>query len=105
MGQYFMAVNLDRKEYIHPHDLDSGAKLLEIAYSICGLATALVFLLRKSNETGGGDYIGDDKIVGSWAGDRVVLVGDYDESGLYDTARKEYRNICKDILKIFKESG
>jgi len=103
IGQYFLAVNLDKKEYIHPHDLNNGAKLYEIAWNTGGIATALIYLLRKSNETGGGDYIGDDSIVGSWAGDRIVLVGDYDESGLYSLAKEKYRNISREILKVMEE--
>jgi len=78
---------------------------MEIAFSIGGMATALVFLLRKSNETGGGDYFGDDAVVGSWAGDRIVLVGDYDESGLYGVARKSYSSISDKILKVIKKEG
>ena len=30
---------------------------------------------------------------GDRAGDRIALVGDYDASGLYDTARRQYRNV------------
>ena len=103
IGQYFLAVNLDKKEYIHPHDLNNGAKLYEIAWNTGGVATALIYLLRKSNDIGGGDYKGDNSIVGRWAGDRVVLVGDYDESGLYSLAKEKYRNISKEILKVIEE--
>jgi len=30
MGQYFLILNLDKKEYLHPHKLGSGYKLWEI---------------------------------------------------------------------------
>ena len=103
IGQYFLAVNLGKKEFIHPHDLNNGAKLYEIAWNTGGIATALIYLLRRSNETGGGDYIGDDSIVGSWGGGRIVLVGDYDESGLYSLAKEKYRNISREILKVMEE--
>ncbi len=87
MGQYFVFVNEDKKEFIHPHKLASGLKFWEILAS--PVATrALVFLLRKSNEGGGGDISVKTKYCGHWAGDRISLVGDYDESDLYD--------LCKD---------
>ena len=30
MGEYFIIANLDKREYIHPHDLKRGGKLVEI---------------------------------------------------------------------------
>ncbi len=39
----------------------------------------------------------EDTVVGRWAGDRVVLVGDYDESKLWDTS-KTFRNISKELV-------
>jgi len=30
MGQYYFIVNLDKKEYLHPHKLGDGLKLREI---------------------------------------------------------------------------
>lgn len=88
MGQYFVFVNEDKQEYIHPHKLASGLKFWEILAS--PVATrALVFLLRRSNEGGGGDINtttyqeNKKKFVGRWAGDKISLVGDYDESNIY----------------------
>ena len=90
MGQYFLIANLDKKEYIHPHNfIDKtgnyfGAKLWEICAN--KIAGVLPYLLRKSDETGGGD-IQDPELfpnAGRWAGDRIVVIGDYDSSELYD---------------------
>ena len=39
----------------------------------------------------------DDSIVGRWAGDRVVLIGDYDSSKLWDELH-EYRNISEKLV-------
>ena len=36
--------------------------------------------------------------VGRWAGDRVVLVGDYDESKIWD-ALPTYRNISAEVVR------
>jgi len=88
MGQYFMIINLDKKEYLDPHKLASGLKFWEILASQSA-TRALAFLLRQSNEGGGGDYHGktyqEDKksFVGRWAGDKITIVGDYDQSNLY----------------------
>jgi hypothetical protein len=94
MGQYFQAVNLDKKEYVCPWCLSGGAKLWEWAANPQGAIFTL--LLRKSDEGGGGDYFGyhrgydegspvpQHEIAGRWAGDRVALVGDYDSSKLWD---------------------
>ena len=41
-------------------------------------------LLRFAAVEGAPVPRGADSVVGRWAGDRVVLVGDYDESNLWD---------------------
>ena len=59
------------------------------------------FLLRQSSEGGGGDIDFDSKYAGCWAGDRIVVVGDYDESGLYDIVQEspEWKEISPEILE------
>jgi len=101
MGQYFLILNLDKKEYLHPHKLGSGLKLWEIcANNVCRV---LPFLLRKSNETGGGDIREDYPTAGRWAGDRIVVVGDYDESGLYDLAKRFWKDISEEVKEDFND--
>ena len=99
MGQYFIIVNLDKKEYIHPHDLDTGAKLWEICVNNVG--GILLFLLRQSSASGGGDIHKDYKYAGRWANDRIVVVGDYDSSELYEKAEREFKNISKEANKEY----
>lgn len=109
MGQYFKAVNLDKKEYVCPWCVGGVAKLWEWAAGHHGAIFTL--LLRKSDEGGGGDYYGYHRgcgeggpirgplspIAGRWAGDRVVLVGDYDSSKLWDEL-PGYRNISRELV-------
>ena len=76
-------MNLTTGEYVDPHAVGGGAKLMEIAYSTRGLMTALAVLLASGNGRGGGDIRTDHPLVGSWAGHRVVLAGDYDDGGKY----------------------
>ena len=105
MGQYYKAVNLDKKEFLSPHACGDGAKLMEFALSTMGMISCLAILLADGNGRGGGDLFGDKckacdgkgwpeglgeprcttcdgvrrelpEIVGSWAGDRIVISGD-----------------------------
>jgi len=96
-----MWVNLDKKEFVHPHDLNGGAKLWEICVNRYG--GVINFLLRKSSEGGGGDIHQDYEYAGRWAGDRIVLVGDYDESKLQIKAEKEFLNISKAVKREYYE--
>ena len=100
MGQYFRAVNVSKKEYVSPWDIGGLAKLWEW----CANRTAGIFpyLLRKSNESGGGDISHPDaKYAGRWAGDEVYLVGDYDESDLYEKAGNEFTNISQPLVEEY----
>ena len=134
MGQYFKAVNLNRKEYVCPWCIGGGAKLWEWAANSQGAIFTL--LLRKSSESGAGDYYGyrtrevtlgegrgsspegllesigatvalegqpipaqtPDSIVGRWVGDRVILVGDYDDSELWSEL-PAYDNISEHVVR------
>lgn len=76
MGQYWKPVNLTKREYIHPHRLNVGLKLLEQASSP-NLAGALTILLAAMPvKRGGGDFK-NNQFIGRWAGDMVTFVGDY----------------------------
>ncbi len=101
MGQYHFICNIDRQEYLHPHDLGDGLKLMEFGASGDGAMLALAVLLAEQNKggargggdlhpwTGGPGYEGreveqtgdEDRlmsdIVGRWAGDRIAIIGDY----------------------------
>ena len=83
MGQYWKAVNLDKHEYIERYNLGCGAKLYEQLASP-GVGQALVILLAVMPEKRGGDLT-PDPIIGRWAGDRVVLAGDYAEDSDFCT--------------------
>jgi len=99
MGQYYMIVNLDKRQYIHPHRFGDGLKLLEFGYggnTMCALAV----LLSDGNGRGGGDLDNaeDHEIVGSWAGDRIVVAGDYADPGnwLDDIPREELQKVAEE---------
>jgi hypothetical protein len=131
MGQYFKAVNLDKREVVCPWCLGGGAKLWEWAVNTQGAVFTL--LLRQSSGTGGGDYGGPEpqtieltednaaaefsdiiakgiaregmsmpipssSVVGRWAGDRVALIGDYDESFVWSDL-EQYTNISEQLVE------
>jgi hypothetical protein len=77
MGQYYKVVNLDKQEYIHPHQFDDGMKLMEFACSGSGTMAGLAILLAEGNGRGGGDLKSENPIIGSWSRDRIVVAGDY----------------------------
>jgi hypothetical protein len=82
MGQYHLAVSLSAREFVHPHALGDGLKLVEqVGSGPGGVGSALILLLAASNGYGGGDFRAPDPngVVGRWAGDRVAIVGDYAE--------------------------
>jgi hypothetical protein len=89
MGQYYKIVNLDKKEYLHPHAFGDGLKLLEFGMSSRGTMTGLTILLADGNNRGGGDLRVDESnpicrdFVGRWAGDRIVIAGDYADKGRF----------------------
>lgn len=80
MGQYHKVYNIDKREYLHAHRLDNGLKLLEQVGWPGATSTALFMLLANSNGRGGGDA-SPHPVIGRWAGDRIVIQGDYAQDG------------------------
>lgn len=101
MGQYFLIVDIDKREYLDPHKFGDGVKLMEFGCSASGTMTALALLLRQSDAVAGGDFqqVDDYPIVGSWAGNRITIVGDYDSSGLYEEADTEYKDVSLAVMR------
>jgi hypothetical protein len=120
MGQYYRVVNHDRKEYIDPR----YRKLTAIQANLSGL---LPYLLRESDGRGGGDptvpgseakaedgafneKIFREKVAerwpneGRWAGDAISVVGDYSDTGLFETVEcsGEWTEITDEVVKEAK---
>jgi len=102
MGQYFIAVNKTKKEFVRSWDIGGLAKLWEW----CANREAGIFpyLLRRSSQGGGGDADHNGaQFAGRWAGDEIYLVGDYDESNLYEIAQDTYKNIAEGLAVEYNE--
>ncbi len=64
MGEYFRIVNLDKKEYIDPHECEGGVKFWEVVVNP-KMPQLLAYILNNYD--------------GIWAGDRITIIGDYDQ--------------------------
>lgn len=107
MGQYYKIVNVKKKQYITPHTFGDGAKLMEFSMSASGVLAGLAILLADGNGRGGGDLNSENEIVGSWAGDNIVIAGDYADTGkfvkineqnLYEVCQAQGEDISLKVL-------
>jgi hypothetical protein len=108
MGQYYKIVNIKKKQYIKPDTFGDGSKLMEFSMSASGVLAGLAILLADGNGRGGGDLHSENDIVGSWAGDNIVVAGDYADAGkfvkepdqtLYEVASSEGEDISIKVLE------
>ena len=114
MGQYYKIVNIKKKQYISPYIFGDGSKLMEFSMSANGALAGLSILLADGNGRGGGDLHSENDIVGSWAGDNIVVAGDYADDGkfvkevdrnLYNVASSEGEDISLKVLDaLFDDS-
>ena len=113
MGQYYKVVNTTKRQVMTPHKFDSGSKLMEFSSDGMGIMQALAILLSDGNNRGGGDLRSDNPIIGSWAGDEIVVAGDYGDEGkfcdnptqnLY-TNSKDYKDVSFDVIEALCEDS
>jgi hypothetical protein len=76
MGQYHKLYNLDKKQFVHAHHIANGLKLMEQCGFEKSTASALWLLVAACNGRGGGDAR-PHPLIGTWAGDRIAVIGDY----------------------------
>jgi hypothetical protein len=78
MGQYHKVYNTTKGEMIHPHEIGASLKLMEQCgpNDDCTTSDALFLLLANSNGRGGWDA-STHPYIGRWAGDAIVVQGDY----------------------------
>lgn len=110
MGQYHKVYNVTKKQFLHAHRMDAGLKLMAQVGFDKSPSSALFLLLANSNGRGGGDA-SEHPLIGTWAGDRIVIQGDYAEAGdpgfLSEQRLKKYTEISAQALEmlhhVFKE--
>jgi hypothetical protein len=103
MGQDFMPINKTKREYFTAKEIGGGAKLWE--WCANREAGVLPYLLRKSDDIGGGDIADPSKVkyAGRWAGDEVYFVGDYDSDQLWEHAKRTYANIAQELVDEYNQ--
>jgi len=105
--QFHLIVNPKRKEYLAPEAFGDGRTLLEFTRGPSFILTALAWLIAEDNGRGEGDAP-SHPLVGSWARDSVVIVGDYgdeagDGRGLYALARECFTNISQPAIAMLSQ--
>ena len=92
MGQYYVAVNKQKKQVLRPGPFGDSSKMVEWGSSSIGFLTALGVLMSDGCGSGNGDLITDNSeyeaLIGSWAGDTVVVSGDYGKDGWLVTKKQ-----------------
>ena len=105
MGQYHKVYNLDKKEYIHAHGINNGLKLMEQIGWRRSTSTALFLMLANSNGRGGGDAR-PHEMIGRWAGDRVLVQGDYaapgDPAYVDEEELDKFTDISKQVYSLLQ---
>lgn len=113
MGQYYKVVNTTKKQTLSPYVFGSGAKLMEFTSDAGTIMQGLGILLADGNNRGGGDLRSDKKIIGSWAGDSIVITGDYADEGkftedktknLYDES-ESYKDISLEVIEALLDDS
>jgi hypothetical protein len=113
MGQYHLIVNLDKREFLDPHELGVGLKAWEQLASLPSTPQALFVLLLSSNGRGGSDLDdavvsghGSEPVIGRWAGDRLAVVGDYAEDGDLSRAAADRASTIDDRCRrgVYRET-
>lgn len=99
MGQYYKIVNIKKKQYIRPSTFGDGSKLMEFSMSANGILAGLAILLADGNGRGGGDLNSNSPIVGSWAGDNIVIAGDYADNG------KFVKDVDRNLFHVAGDEG
>lgn len=103
MGQYHFAYNKSKKEKIRGLSIGCGSKLMEQIGFEKSMSDAVYLLLANSNGRGWGDAP-HHPMIGRWAGDSVVVQGDYaepDDPG-FASDTKDYIDISADVADMLK---
>lgn len=105
MGQYHKLYNLDKKEYVHAHRIGNGLKLMEQVGWPRSTSTALFLLIANSNGRGGGDAA-RHPMIGRWAGDRILVQGDYagpnDPAYTPEETLEQFTDISADVAGLLQ---
>lgn len=82
MGQYYRQINLNKLQCLYTHAFGDGLKLMEFGASGNGTMAAMAILLCPTSleDFGIPPTAPHADLAGSWAGDHIVIAGDYADS-------------------------
>jgi len=102
VGQYYTPANLTKAEYLDPEVLGDGPKLHGMALSLQpgGVASALVLLLAHRDGLPAASVAEAGDVVGRWAGDEVILLGDKEGSEDVEERLSDMPEPLKDITQL-----
>lgn len=103
MGQYHQIVNFDKRQYINPHKMGEGVKMSEFIPNGMGAMMILGILLARDSSGRGGDINISDPLIGSWAGDRIAIVGDYGDE-TYSELDSNWTEITAAVRRVIERS-
>lgn len=86
MGQYYLPVNIDKKEYVYSHDYENGLKLMEHSWIGNGFMSVVENLIAEG---------------GSWCGNRIVWAGDYAD----DEPKSEFNTDATNWYGLMEEEN
>lgn len=113
MGEYYFIVNLDKRQYLNSFKFGDGLKLMQVARG--RVMTALTLLLVDGENSGG-----ENSLIGHWAGDRIVVAGDYadkmrfiedpdweelgkmNKPNLHHWAEKKFEDISERVIEVMR---
>ena len=101
MGQSFAIYNLDKSQVIRPGRFNDGDRFREFASSSCGVLLALATLLAHDNQHGG--IHSTHEIIGTWAGDRIAIIGEYADLSDFEEDLGRFTDISEHILQAICE--
>lgn len=97
MGQYFRIVNITKKQFIDIDELGENNKLGFIGKGLNGIALGRLLTSHGDYDEIWGEIYGnptkDTLYIGAWAGDRIIIAGDYDQAdtnGYISSALDDY---------------
>ena len=100
MGQYFLVVNTDKKQFIDAWKFGEGVETLQAVSGYHAQAIALLTCrMDQVRDTAG-------NLLGSWSCDQVIAAAEYAStengaaSNLYKTAREEFEDISYKALAM-----
>jgi hypothetical protein len=111
MGQYYLIVNTDKNEFIHPHSFGDGMKLGEQNKTIHFLRI-LIGPRKNSKDKQWSVVLNNKELIkipyllpGSWSGNKIVFAGEYNDDNLYNEVIENFGGKYTDISEYLYQLG